>query len=89
MRSEAEIRQLLRDWITKHAKAAAQHLRDDTQIVKEGILSSLDIVEFVLFIESLRGAEVDADAIEPSVFRSIDTVYGAFFAETRLRADAA
>lgn len=54
-------------------------LRDDTPILEQGILSSLDIVEFVLFIESLRGTDVDTDAVAAEDFTSIDTLYAAFF----------
>jgi thioesterase domain-containing protein len=42
-------------------------------------VSSLDAVELVLFIESLRGDEVDTDAVEAEVFRSIDALYAGFF----------
>jgi acyl carrier protein len=77
--SEPDVRQKLRGWISSHAKASAKDMRDDTKLLDEGILSSLDIVELVLFIESLRGEEVDTEAIEPEVFTSIDTLYAAFF----------
>ncbi len=77
---EQEIKDKLRGWIRKHAKTApGPDFSDATHILEEGILSSLDIVEFVLFIESLRGDEVDADAIEPEAFTSIDTLYATFF----------
>lgn len=79
---ESDIKGRLRDWIVKHSKAPAKAaFTDDTHILEEGILSSLDIVEFVLFIESLRGEDVDTDDIEPQVFTSINTLYAAFFAQ--------
>lgn len=78
---ESEIRTKLRNWIVKHAKVpAGPELSDQTLILEEGILSSLDIVEFVLFIESLRGEDIDVDDIDPQVFTSIDTLHAAFFA---------
>ncbi|WP_295640425.1 hypothetical protein [uncultured Methylibium sp.] len=78
---ESDVRTKLRDWILKHAKTApSSAFSDQTQLLEEGILSSLDIVEFVLFIESLRGEDVDVDDIEPEVFTSIDTLVAAFFA---------
>lgn len=77
---EQDIRAKLRDWIVKHSKSPAKaDFRDDTKILEEGILSSLDVVEFVLYIESLRGEDIDTDDIEPAVFTSIDTLYAAFF----------
>lgn len=77
---ETEVRQQLRRWITKHAKTPpGSDFSDETRILEQGILSSLDIVEFVLYIESLRGDEVDTDAIEPDAFTSVNAVYKAFF----------
>lgn len=78
--NESEIRRQLRDWILKRSKNPPKGaFTDATEILEEGILSSLDVVEFVLYIESLRGDEVDTDAIEPEAFTSIDTLYTTFF----------
>jgi acyl carrier protein len=80
---ESDVRTKLRGWIVKHAKTPpGKDFSDQTQLLEQGILSSLDIVEFVLFIESLRGEDVDVEDIEPAVFTSIDSLYEAFFAAT-------
>ncbi len=77
---EDEIREELRGWILDRASAAEERLSsDELPILEEGLLSSLDIVEFILFIESLRGEEVDIESIEPEVFTNINTLYEAFF----------
>ncbi len=77
---EAEVRGQLRSWIVGHAKnPPGADFSDETPILEEGILSSLDIVEFVLYIESLRGDEVDVDDIDPEVFTNINTLWEAFF----------
>ncbi len=74
------IREELRAWILDRSGAAPDQLaRDNQPILEEGLLSSLDVVEFILFIESLREEEVDIEAIEPEVFDSIDTLVEAFF----------
>lgn len=79
---ESEIRIKLHDWILKHAKTPpGPSFSDKSLLLEDGILSSLDIVEFVLFIESLRGEDVDIDDIDPKVFTSIDTLHAAFFAK--------
>ena len=81
---EKRIRQELREWILDRSGSPAERLsRDDMPILEEGLLSSLDVVEFILFIESLREAEVDVEAIEPDVFTSIDTLVEAFFPDIR------
>jgi acyl carrier protein len=80
LKPESEIREALRSWILAHARGGAgQELRDDTPILDAGFLSSLDVVELVLFIENLRGAEVDVDAIEPEALTSLDTLVQTFF----------
>jgi acyl carrier protein len=79
---EQEVRAKLRDWIAKHAKKPlAADFNDATPVLELGILSSLDVVEFVLFIESLRGEDVDPDSIEPEAFTNINTLHSAFFAK--------
>ena len=78
---ELEVKAKLRNWIAKHAKKPlTPEFNDETAVLELGILSSLDVVEFVLFIEDLRGDEVDADAIEPEAFTNINTLYSASFA---------
>ncbi len=78
---EATAKTRLKQWIRDHAKAPiGAELADDTPILERGILSSLDIVELVLFIESLRGDEVDPDAIEPETFRDVGAMMKGFFA---------
>lgn len=77
--NEVELRQQLRDWIYDRAKDKPARLEDSTPILDDGILSSLDVVEFVLFIENLRGAEVDVDALQPDSFRDVDSIWKAFF----------
>ena len=63
---EKSIRDELRMWILDRAGAEADRLSgDDQPILDEGLLSSLDIVEFILFIESVREEGVDIEASSP------------------------
>ncbi len=78
------IREELRVWILERSGAPADRLsRDDQPILDEGLLSSLDVVEFILFIESLREEEVDIENIEPEVFTNIDSLVEAFFPDVK------
>ncbi len=87
---DKQIREQLRMWILDRSGASPDRLaRDDEPILDDGLLSSLDIVEFILFIESLREEEVDIEAIEPEVFNSIDTLMAAFFPDAPVAAGAA
>jgi acyl carrier protein len=80
--TEGEIRALLKQWIVKRSKKgiALHEIDDSTPIIESGLLSSLDVAEFVLYIESLRGGEIDVDDIEPDVFNSIESMWRTFFA---------
>jgi acyl carrier protein len=80
VRSEAEIRAALRQWILTRAQAGPdRELLDDSPILEPGLLSSLDVVELILFIESLRGEEVDVELIEPEALTDVNALYDTFF----------
>lgn len=77
---EAQVKAKLRNWIVKRAKTSpGPDFSDQTLILEERILSSLDVAEFVLYIESLLGEEVDVESLQPEVFASVDTIHKAFF----------
>lgn len=79
--NEQEIRARLREWVLAHSKTGGgEGFSDQTPLLQTGMLSSLDIVEFVLFIEELRGEDVETDDIEPEVFTSIDSIWKGLFA---------
>lgn len=82
--AEAEVRAQLRAWIVGRAKKpVGPGFGDETLVLQEGILNSLDVVEFVLFIESLRGEDIDPDAIEPDAFANVSAIYSRFFGAAR------
>ncbi len=73
---EQEIREKLRGWIRD---LCGRDIADDTPIFESGLLSSLDVVELILFIESINGDEIDLEIMDPDVFTSIDTILAGFF----------
>ena len=78
--TEIEIREQLRTWIINRAKDKPKELTDDTPILESGILTSLDVVELILFIEKLRGGEeVSVDNLEPESIRDVNAIYKSFF----------
>jgi acyl carrier protein len=80
--TEVETKTKLREWILNRSKKPVRRedLTDETPIVESGLLSSLDIVEFVLYIESLTGQEIDAEELEPAAFTNTNAMYATFFA---------
>ncbi len=85
MKSEHEIRRLLRQWIVQHSKqdVAAQDFDDATPILENGLLSSLEVAELVLFLEHLLGAEIPLADLEADVFHSVDALWQRLFAPQR------
>ncbi len=77
---EVYVRAELRRWVRDHARARVSELNDRTPLLESGLISSLDVVELVLFLEELRGAEIETDDIEPELFANIDAMWGGFFA---------
>lgn len=78
-----EVRRLLRAWILTHSKSAAppSEFTDETPILETGLLSSLDVVELILYVESLTGVEVDIESLEPQALENMNSLFAYFLRE--------
>lgn len=84
MRTEEEMRQSLRDWIVKtNGKIQTQDLNDQTPIIEQRIISSLQVMDLIFFLEQLSGKPIEVDDLKPGVFRDIDSIYQNFFHKRR------
>jgi len=80
MKTEAEIKRALREWIVKTSgKADAQNISDETPIIEQRIISSLQVMDLILFLEQLSNRSVEIDQLKPGVFRDINSIYSGFF----------
>jgi acyl carrier protein len=77
--SESEIKSALRTWIVDRAKDKPADMKDDTPVLETGILSSLDVVELILFVEHLKGGEVEVDDLNAESIRDVNAIYSTFF----------
>ena len=68
----------LRDWIVR-LKPDAPNVELDTPLIDAGVLDSLEMVNFLLYIESLRSEEIPEALIQPEYFRSLRTIANTFF----------
>lgn len=83
--SEPEFRQALRAWILDStAKHEAFELTDQTALLETQIVSSLQLMELILFLEETLGRSIDVTALAPGVFHSIDSITSTFFTSTSL-----
>jgi acyl carrier protein len=79
--NEVETRQRLRDWISANARRSVPGgLRDDTPILEQRVITSLQVMELILFVEKSGGRPVDITSLKPSSFRSIEDIHRTFFA---------
>jgi len=63
------------------AAGAASALGVDTRLIDEGVLDSLQMVNFILFIEELSGRELPEALIQPERFVSLRVIHDTFFAD--------
>ncbi len=78
--NEQEVKLSLRKWIIeKNGKIQSEDLKPDTPIIEQRIISSLQIMDLILFLEKLRGNAIDVENLKPGVFRTIDIIYSNFF----------
>jgi acyl carrier protein len=72
----------IREWIlAKNPQLNVAALGDDTALLEQKILSSIQIMDLVLFLEHLQERPLDIDQVQPENFHSINTICAAFFAE--------
>ena len=82
MKAEAEIRQALREWVIKTSgKVKPEELTDETPIIEQRIISSLQIMDLILFLEQQTDHSIDVTQLKPGVFRNISVIYRNFFQE--------
>jgi acyl carrier protein len=68
----------LRNWIATTKKRTAD-IGLDTNLIEDGVLDSLEMVNFLLYIEELRGQEIPEALIQPECFTSLRVIHDTFF----------
>jgi len=83
MKSEVEIRQSLRQWISTKSKTVdVEKLQDSTRILEERIITSVQLMDLIMYLEFLMGKPVDVTQLKPGVFNTINSIYESFFENT-------
>lgn len=76
----SNFKRLLREWIEQRASRSVNGgLQDDTPILEQRVISSLQVMELLLFIERIAGKPVNVGQLKPGSFRSVDSIYNTFF----------
>ncbi len=80
MNTEQTLRARLRDWVVaKSGKIRSEQLDDHTPILEQRIITSLQVMDLILFLEQLSGRAIEVEMLQAGALRSIDTLYRTFF----------
>lgn len=78
--NQAPVFAALRDWLFHaNADSAALSLEPDTDIIESRILDSLQVVEFILFLEEKTGRAILAEDLNPDTLRTLESIYQCYF----------
>ena len=70
----------LRAWLVNaNADAAAVRLEPDTDLIESRILDSLQLVEFILFLEETSGRAILAEDLDPDTLRTLSSIHECYF----------
>jgi len=76
------VRSLLHQWVVQqNGRVSPEEIAYDTPLLRQRIITSLQIMDLILLIERLRGASIDVRLIRPGSFHSIDAILTHFFSE--------
>ena len=78
--NQAPVFAALRTWLFHaNADSAALSLEPDTDIIESRILDSLQVVEFILFLEEKTGRAILAEDLNPDTLRTLESIYQCYF----------
>jgi hypothetical protein len=68
-------RDALRAWILhRRPDLAPAALQDDTPLLQSRLLTSLDLMELIVFLERLRARPVNVEELRAGAFRDVSTL---------------
>jgi acyl carrier protein len=74
------IKDALRERIARlSGKVSASAIADDTPILERRIITSLQVMDLILELESLIGSPIDAERLKPGAFKDVASIYAAFW----------
>ena len=77
--NNSHTRQVLRDWIRSKAQSRDDAtITDQTLIIQEGLITSVDVLGLILLIEDLGEIEIDATELQPDMLESVDKICRTF-----------
>ncbi|MBC7660573.1 MAG: hypothetical protein H7249_12820 [Chitinophagaceae bacterium] len=79
--SDQDVKAKLKKWIIgKNPTTDLSALSDSTPLITQKLITSVQMLDFILFMESIGANEFDPETLTPQSFATIDTIYQNFFA---------
>lgn len=78
--NEAKIKSDIRGWICKKSNHNnLENLNDETQIIEKRIISSVQLMDLIMYLESLMDESINVNHLKPGAFNSVNCIYTRFF----------
>ncbi len=79
MKTETEYKQELLNWVLKvSTKVRPEDLTVTTPLIETRIISSMQVMELILFLEKLKGSRLNMKNMKPGSFKDIESIYNSF-----------
>ena len=81
MVTESQLKEALRSWLSqKNPTVPVETIGDDTPLIEQRLLTSIQVMDLALFLEDLRGEPLDMTRLRKGGFSSINAIWSTFFA---------
>lgn len=76
------IKEKILAWVEKKSQVGSEIAIDSsTPILEQRIISSIQIMDLILYLQHLKGKPIDVNNIQAGVFSSVNTIVDTFFVE--------
>ena len=72
----------MRTWLRAHnPELGSAQIAEDTDLIDSGMVDSLQLIEFILFLEQECGRPILSDTVDPAWLRTLGAIHLHFFIE--------
>ena len=80
MSQEAQIKMQLKEWIVAcKSGAKIEDIADDTALITHKYISSVQVLDLILHLESLGAKNLEPSRLTPQSFQTVTSIYQNFF----------
>lgn len=80
MNQETQIKADLKNWIVQcKSGLTVEQIQDETPLIAQKYISSVQVLDLILFVESLGAKDLDPSKLTPQSFQTVNSIYQNFF----------